>query len=225
MADKIKVVLVDDHEIVRKGICKALAAEPDVEIVGETGHGRRAISMANSLRPDVLVLDIGMPEMGGVAVAREIRERGLPVNIVAFSIMTDRSVVAELFKVGISGYVLKDAPIAELALAVRAAAKGGVFYSRPIQQILQTHMVHQEVGEETARQLAETEDGIARLTLREKEIFLLLADGLKPGDIGRRLGISAKTAETHKYNILDKLGLENTAQLTKLAFKKDLLDM
>lgn len=225
MPDKIRVFFADDHEIVLKGVGKALKDEPDMEMIGQAKDGKEALSKIKSLDPDILVLDIFMPKMNGLEAAREIRKRNNRVKIIIFSMMADKEYISELFKIGISGYIVKIEPISDLILAIRSVAQGGVFYSDLVNKVLKERITDLEVGEKKAKELAEAEDGIIKLSMREKEIFLLLAEGLRPGEIAERLGISPKTAETHKYNILFKLGMDNLAQLTKLAFKKHLIEV
>ena len=225
MPDKIRVLFADDHEIVLKGVGKALEHEPDIEMIGQAKDGKEALSKIKSLDPDILVLDIFMPKMDGLEAAREIRKRNSRVKIIIFSMMADKEYVSELFKIGISGYVVKIEPISDLILAIRSVARGGMFYSNLVNKVLKERITDLEVGEEKAKELADTQDGVAKLSIREKEIFLLLAEGLRPGEIAERLGISPKTAETHKYNILFKLGMDNLAQLTKLAYKKQLIEV
>jgi DNA-binding NarL/FixJ family response regulator len=123
----------------------------------------------------------------------------------------------------VSGYVLKDEPLSELRLALKALRGGAAFYSRAVQEIVQDHMKELELGK--GKNIAEVQNGIAKLSLREKEVFTLLADGLTPKEISDRLCISSKTVESHKYNIMDKLELKSVAQLTKIAVKKGLVEV
>jgi RNA polymerase sigma factor (sigma-70 family) len=212
---------VDDHSVVTAGIENLLSGEKDFDIVGSAGDGRRALSMVKSLNPDIVILDISMPHKDGVELAHEINNLNKNIGILIYSMSISKAHITALFKEGVSGYVLKHEPLSELILALKVIREGATFYSKSVQEILQDHVKELELGK--GKDVAEVQDGIAKLSVREKEVFVLLADGLTPKEISKRLGISHKTVETHKYNIMDKLNISTIAQFTKIAIHKDLI--
>lgn len=223
MAEKTRILIADDHSVVIEGIQSVLKNETDFEIVGTVNDGRRVLSMVKSLKPDVVILDISMPGMDGIEAAQQIRKWEERIRILVYSMSSSREHIIALFRIGVSAYVLKEEPLSELLLALDSTKEGAAFYSSSVRQILQDHMKELELGKAGAG--AETENGISILSSREKEVFLLLADGLKPREIAERLFISPKTVETHKYNIMEKLNVSSIAHLTKIALKKDLIDL
>ncbi len=222
MADQTKVLIVDDHEIVAKGISEMLGSEPDFDVVGWASKASDVTEMIESLKPDIVVMDLLMPDNGMEATYR-VLDRYSDVSVVVYTMFSDKEHIIPLFKAGVSGYVLKDDSFTDLVTALRTAKKGDVFYSGKVQMVIQDHMLELELGD--AKKVMGIEDGIAVLTSREKEIFPLLADGVPISEISRRLAISPKTVETHKYNIMDKLQTKSMATLTKVAYKKGLLEL
>jgi len=223
MTDKTRVLIVDDHYVVIEGIKTLLSGETDFEIVGSATDGHQALSLVKSMKPDLVILDISMPNLDGVDAANEIKRWDEKIGIVVYSMSASKSHITALFKQGVSGYVLKDEPLSELRLALKVVSEGATFYSKSVQKILQEHVKDLELGK--GKDVEYMRDGVAKLSVREKEVFVLLSDGLVPREIAKRLGISPKTVETHKYNIMEKLGATSIAQLTKLAIKKHLIDI
>lgn len=223
MADKTRILIADDHFVVVEGITTSLSRESDFEIVGAAADGREAISMIKSLKPDIIILDISMPTLDGIDAAYEINAMDEKVRILIYSMSVSRAHVTSLFKAGVAGYVLKNEPISELRMAVRAIKEGATFYSHFVQQILQDHMKELELG--NGKDVAEVGNGIAVLSVREKEVFALIADGKTVKEIGHKLCISPKTVESHKYNIMDKLNLKTIAEFTKIAVRKGLIEI
>jgi len=223
MSKKTTVLIVDDHHVVVEGIRRAVEKEPDFEVVGVAADGLEAIEQVKSLKPDLIVLDVSMPNLDGVEAASEIRKWSERSRIVIFTMFSDMEYVTELFRSGVSAYVLKEEPLSDLVLALRVVRAGGSFYSAAIQKKLQDHMRKLELGE--AKDPGEAGGGIAKLSAREKEVFVLLADGYTPKEIADRLSISSKTAESHKYNIMEKLDVRSVAALTKLAIKNELIEI
>ncbi len=222
MAEKRKVLIVDDHTVVIEGIKKILSNEEEFEVVGSAKDGCQALSLINSLNPDIVILDIAMPGMDGIETAREIKKIHKKVRILIYSMSSSRDHITTLFREGVSGYVLKHEPMEELYLGLKTLSRGAAFYSKAVQQTLQKHILDLETEQEKGM---EDRNRIATLSNREKEIFILLADGLTVKDIAKQLCISHKTVETHKYNIMDKLGLKSLAQFTKIAAKNNLIDL
>ncbi|MCG6879062.1 MAG: response regulator transcription factor [Deltaproteobacteria bacterium] len=219
-----KVLIVDDHWVVTKGIEVALADEPDFEVIGTASDGRKALEQVRQLLPDIVILDISMPELNGVETTAQIRKLSEETRIVIFTMYSDREYVIPLFRMGISGYILKEEALSDLILALKSVSNHGTYFSPSIQRIIRDHMEELEMGDgrTSARGV---QDGMSKLSAREKEVFPLLADGLSPREIGKRLYISPKTVESHKYNIMDKLGVTSLAALTKIAIKKHLIDL
>ena len=217
---KTRILIVDDHEVVVQGIERTFEEEPDFEIAGTARDGALALSMIKSLTPDIVIMDISMPNMDGIEATRQIRASGFQTRIVIYSMYSDEEYVLELFKAGISAYVLKSEHVGDLLSGVKAVRSGSTYFSRPVNEIVQKWM-----GELSGKKAEseEIEGGTSRLSAREKEIFILLADGLTPRRIADLLHISPKTAESHKYNIMDKLDVQSVAELTKIAIKKALI--
>lgn len=222
--DPKKVLIVDDHWVVVEGIKAALTDESDFLVVGTASDGKKALEQVRHLLPDIVILDISMPELNGVETAAQIRKLSEETRIVIFTMYSDREYVIPLFKSGISAYVLKEEALSDLILAVKSVSNHGTYFSPSVQRIIRDHMQELELGDgrTSARGV---QNGLSKLSAREKEVFPLLADGLSPREIGKRLYISPKTVESHKYNIMDKLGVTSIANLTKIAIKKNLIDL
>jgi len=221
MAGEKKVLIVDDHMIVIEGIKRALERETGFRVVGLANDGLKAISMVKSLKPDIVIMDISMPHLDGIASARDIKRWKDHVDIIIFSMHADENYVAELIRSGISGYVLKGDSMDCLLLALKAVKLNGVFFSGNVMEGLRRHLSDLTPG--AGKTFEDIRRNISKLTHREREIFISLADGLTPLQIAGRLCISSKTVETHKYRIFEKLRVNSTAQLTKIAMKKDLI--
>lgn len=221
-ADKTKVLIVDDHSVVIEGVRKALEREPDCEIAGTARDGLRAVETVKTLKPDIVIMDVSMPDLNGVEATQQIKKWNQKIAVIIFTMYRDKEYIVSLFRTGASGYVFKDEPMDDLVLAVRAVREGGTYYSSSAQQILRQHL--QELETDAAK-AGHMQDWMVRLSLREKEIFPLLADGLSIKEIADRLCISPKTVESHKYNIMEKLEVDSVAALTKLAIKKDLIKL
>jgi DNA-binding NarL/FixJ family response regulator len=221
MADKTRILIVDDHSVVIEGIKSLLSNEKDFEIVGSTKDGRKALSMVKSLKPDIVILDISMPHMDGVQITHQIKQLEEDIPILIYSMSVSKAHITSLFKEGVCGYVLKHEALSELILALKSLKERATFYSKSVQEILKDHLKELELGE--GKDVTGVQNGIAKLSAREKEVFIFLADGLIPKEISKRLGISPKTVETHKYNIMDKLNVSSVAQLTKIAMHKNLI--
>ncbi len=203
----IKVLLVDDHRLVREALGDALRKEPELEIVGETGDAATAFECVRSLAPDVVVLDIGLPDQSGIEVARALKQRaGSDVKIVALSFHTDRRFVTAMLRAGASGYVTKSSSGTELVRAIRAVSTGQVYVC----------------PEAAAARASANGDGPADespLTRREHEVLRLIANGVRSPAIADELGIRLGTVEVHRRNIMRKLGLASVADLTRYAIR------
>ncbi|MDQ7819662.1 MAG: response regulator transcription factor [Armatimonadota bacterium] len=212
----IRILIADDHAIVREGIRMILEAEPDFEVVGEATTGREAVELVRRVRPHVVVMDISMPQMNGVEATREIRRISPDTAVLILTMHEDESYVFQLLQLGASGYVLKRAAASDLVEAVRAAARGEAFlYPSVARSVVQDYLERVRSGEGRDRY-----DG---LTEREREILVLLAEGLTNQQIAERLFISVKTVQTHRAHIMEKLDLHDRALLVRYAIRKGLI--
>lgn len=212
--DTIRVLLVDDHSILRQGIRSLLEREADVEVVGEAGDGEEAVAMAASLKPDVVLMDIGMPRMNGIEATRKIRADHPEIKVLILSMHDDEEYVAPLMQAGASGYVLKRSAASELKTALRAVQQGHT--------ILHPEVARLAFHQEGAGEKAEDYDG---LTNREIEVLKLVANGLTNQQIADKLIISIKTVQAHRANIMEKLQLHDAVQLTRYAIRKGLITL
>ena len=212
----IRLLLVDDHAVVRSGLRMLLASEADVEIVGEAGSGSEAVSAAGSARPNVILMDIGLPDMTGIEAARLIKSKFPNIFIVALTIHEDEEYFFKMLEAGASGYVPKRAAPEELLTAIRAAAQGEVYLYPSLAKLLVKDYLSQEREQENKPLL----DG---LTEREQEVLSLLAEGATNDEIAKSLVISPKTVERHRENIMHKLNLHSRAELVRYAIRKGII--
>ncbi|HXP97904.1 MAG TPA: response regulator transcription factor [Telmatospirillum sp.] len=210
----IRLILADDHRMFREALLGPLAAEPDIEVIGLTSTGAETLSALELETPDVLVLDIRMPDVNGIDVARHVVKRHPSVHIVALSGYADRLYVEEMLKAGACGYVVKSAGADELIAAIRAAATGARFLSSEAATVMDRHF--SAGGTSTVPPLSV-------LTKREQEVLRLVVDGLSSAEIAVGIGIALSTAEVHRRNIKQKLGLNSTAELTRYAIREGLV--
>lgn len=213
----ISIVLADDHHVVRQGVRALLEAEADLRIVGEAGDGLETVQLVERLRPNILVLDLMMPGLNGLEVTRQVRLRSPQTRVVVLSMYADEAYVLEAMRNGAVGYVLKDASVAELVKAVREAALGRRYLSPPLsERAIEAYI---QKAQESMLDPYET------LTTREREILQLSAEGYTNGEIAERLSISPRTAETHRSNLMRKLGLRTQADLIRYALRKGILPL
>jgi len=206
----IRVMLVDDHDMVRKGLAVFLKAKPDMELVGEARDGEEAVRMCKELQPDVILMDLVMPKMDGTTATRLIREQFPGVQIIALTSFQDKELVQEVLQAGAISYLLKDVSANELAEAIRGAYAG-----RPTLSPGATEALIQAARQEPAPG--------HDLTPREKEVLILIVEGLNNSAIAERLFISRSTAKAHVSNILSKLGVTNRAEAITLALRNKLV--
>ena len=207
----ISILLVDDHSIVRHGLASLLATDPDFVVVGEAGDGDEGVRLAQELKPDVIVMDIGMPNVGGVEATRLILERNPDALILALSAYGDRQHVVTVLRAGARGYVIKDSGIEELTRAIHAVDAGERYVSAALSHTL--------IQESLSGHGGASKDG---LTAREREVLQLLAGGKAMKQAAIELQISTKTVETHRRAIMEKLQLFSVAELTKHAIREGL---
>jgi DNA-binding NarL/FixJ family response regulator len=214
----IKILIVDDHRVVIEGIKSALREDPEFEVVGETVDGLRALELVRSLNPDIVIMDISMPNLNGIEATKRIKKERPWIGVVIFTMYSNKEFVIDLFKAGISAYILKDDPLTDLVFAIKAVKGGGTYFSTMAPSVLLNHM--KELEEGTA-----VKDYYFRLSQREKEVFRLLAEGKSIREIAAILFISPKTVESHKYNIMEKLHVRSIIDLTKMAIRKNLIEV
>jgi two-component system, NarL family, response regulator LiaR len=208
----IRVLLADDHQIMREGLRLILDREPDLSVVAEAEDGRAAVETACELRPDVVVMDIGMPELNGMEATRRIKAKHPDIQVIGLSMFADRRYVLGMLEAGASGYLLKGAAGAELVQAIRSISQGKKYISPEIADIVVSSYVDRGSAPETSASSV--------LSGREREILQLLAEGKTSKEIGLRLEISMATVETHRRNMMKKLGLHGIAELTKYAIRE-----
>ena len=210
---KAKVLLVDDHVVVRQGLKALFADEPDIEVVGEASIGREALECLSDLEPDVVLMDISMPGLNGIEATRQIQQHHPETKVVVLSMHANEEYVFQVLQAGASGYVLKQSDSMEVLTAIRAAVAGGSFLSPPISRTV--------IDDYVRRAEARGQGGESDLlTSREREVLQLLAEGRSNREIAAELSISIKTVETHRSNMMNKLELSSKTELIKYALRK-----
>jgi two-component system response regulator NreC len=212
--DKIRVLLADDHTLIRSGIATLLQSNKDFLVVGEAEDGEEAIRKAGELRPTVVVLDLSMPKVSGIDATKQIKKKYPEVNILVLTMHENEEYVYQILKSGAAGYVLKSAGKDELISAIRAAAKGEKFFSPRISQIMAEGYVRR-----VEQVSAEMEQGDVPLTRREREVLVLVVDGMTNQQIADQLFISPRTVDTHRTNIMQKLNIHDIANLVRYAIE------
>jgi DNA-binding NarL/FixJ family response regulator len=216
--NKTRIVLADDHRIVREGLRALLQTQPDFEIIGETGDGLQAVRLVEQQKPHVLVADLMMPGLSGLEVARQVTQRSPRTRIVVLSMHANEAYVLEALKNGACAYVLKDASAVDLVRAVRDALAGRRYLSPPLSEpALESYI-------QRAR-AADSLDLYDTLTNREREVLHLAAEGHTNIEIAGRLFISSRTVESHRANVMHKLGLRSRTELVRYALERGLLSM
>lgn len=201
----ITIILADDHAIIRQGLAPLFEAERGMELLAQASNGREAWGLIESLRPDVAILDISMPEMTGIEVARRVVEAGFSTDVILLTMHEDPSAVLEAQEAGASGYVLKDNSFEELVQAVHAIAAGGTFVTPSVREKL--------------RNLQRQGKTAGLLSNREREVIKLIAQGRSSKEIGRIMGISPRTVDTYRKRLMDKLDLRTLADVVRYAVR------
>jgi DNA-binding NarL/FixJ family response regulator len=212
----IRVLIAEDHLMVRAGIRALLEKAGDIYVMGEASNGQEAIKMTEELKPDVLVMDIMMPRMNGLQAAENIREMKLPTYILLLSMYSDEGFIHQALQCGVKGYVLKSSVSDELLWAVRAVANGKTYLSSPISEAVVESTINPHTLQDN--------DPLSNLSPREKEILQLIAEEYTSGEIGKMLFISEKTVEKHRARLMEKLNVRNLAGLVRMAVKYHLVD-
>ncbi|HEV2521397.1 MAG TPA: response regulator transcription factor [Candidatus Acidoferrales bacterium] len=213
---KVRILLADDHIVMRTGLRALLERQPNLEIVGESENGRNAVDLAASLRPDVVVMDVGMPVLNGIEATKLIVTEHATTAVIILSMHSDESYVMRALKAGARGYLLKDSAPADLLSAIQAVSQNKSFFSPKVSRIL---------AEDYVRVLKQkgAVDSYDLLTDREREILQLLAEGKANKEVATSLNISPYTVETHRKHILEKLNLHNPAELILYAVRKGII--
>jgi DNA-binding NarL/FixJ family response regulator len=212
----IRILLADDHTVLRDGLRAMLERQPDMAVIGEAADGRECVRLAAEQSPDVVVMDIGMPNMNGIEATRRILADSPHIAVVILSMHQDESYILRSLKAGAKGYLLKDALRADVLEAIRAVAQGRSFLTRKIARMLQEDYVRQL----ESRGLDDTYD---LLTDREREILQLVAEGRANKEVAQLLNVSLTTVETHRTHILQKLGLHTVPELILYAVRKGII--
>jgi two-component system response regulator NreC len=212
MREKIRILLADDHAVVRQGFKMILAAQPDMEIVGEAGNGREALDLAGQLQPDVAVMDVAMPELNGIEATRRLADLSPRTRVLALSMHKDSVYVREILRAGARGYLLKDSISSDLLAAVRAVARGEGYLSPGVSDaVLNDYRRH-------------VTDPIDLLSSREREVLQMIAEGKTNKEIATVLNLSVYTVDAHRGRIMEKLNLHSATDLVRFAVRAGLVD-
>lgn len=212
----IKVILADDHQLFREGLANLLAESKEVDVIAQAVNGKDAIDKAKQFCPDVMIMDINMPEMDGVEATSQLLKEISEIKIIGLSIHANKQYIKGMLEAGSSGYLFKNCSYDELIKAIQTVHSGKKYLSEKITEILiQEYLNKEEIGPSTS----------SELTDRESEILKLIAEGISVSDISNRLFISIKTINTHKQHILEKLNLKTTTDIVKYALKKGIISL
>jgi len=213
----IRILLAEDHKIMREGLRSLLEKQPDMEVIAEAGDGREALRLVQETSPNIVVMDVVMPDLNGMEATRQIVGECPGVKVIALSMHSDNLFVTEMLKSGASGYLLKDCAFEELARAIRAVVGGKTYLSPAISGVVIDDYLHR---------LSKSDFSDSEvLTDREREVLQLLAEGKSTKQIALKLHISVKTVETHRRQIMNKLDIHTVAELTKYAIRKGLTSL
>jgi len=212
----IRILIADDHKIFREGLRTLLRARDDIEVVGEADNGRTVVSLAVQLEPDIVIMDVAMPDLNGIEATRQITTTRADAKVLALSMHSDSRFVTRMLQAGAHGYLLKDCAFEELTLAIDTIVTEGVYLSPGVTGVVvRDYMQH----------LSSAESSATLLSSREREVLQLVAEGLTTKDIASKLHISIKTVESHRRQIMDKLEIRSVAELTKYAVREGLTSL
>ncbi|MHB1390050.1 MAG: response regulator [Thermoleophilia bacterium] len=215
----IRVLLADDHAILRSGLVRLLGEQSDIEVVGEAENGREAVQKVQELHPDIVLMDIGMPVMNGMEATKQIKKRDQQVKVLVLTMHDNEEYLFQVLQAGASGYVLKKAADSDLVNAIHVVARGDCFlYPSAAKMVVEDYLEKMKSGSEPT-------STFDTLTEREREILKLVAEGYTNREIAESLFISVKTVETHKANIMEKLNLHKRAELVRYAIRKGILQV
>ena len=210
----IKILIADDHQILRQGLRTLLEKEPDLEVVAEADNGRSTVRLARETQPEVIIMDVAMPDMNGIEATRQIISEMPKVKVIALSMYADRRFVANMLKAGASGYLLKDCASEELVRAIRVVLAHKTFLSPGVTDVVVKDYVQAPAGQDTSV--------FSVLSNREREVLQLMAEGKSTNQIAECLHVSVKTVETHRQQMMQKLKIHSVAELTKYAIREGL---
>lgn len=212
-----RIIIADDHQILRQGLKTLLEKEPDMEVVAEAEDGRKTVLLVKELIPHIVIMDVNMPDLNGIEATRQILTEYPEVKVIALSMHADRRFVINMLKAGAHGYLLKDCAFEELAHAIRLVMANKTYLSPGVAEIVVKDYVH--------RLPSPTQSAFSVLTAREREVLQLMAEGKSTSQIADLLHISVKTVETHRQQIMHKLGIRSVAELTKYAIREGLTSL
>jgi two-component system, NarL family, response regulator NreC len=210
----IKIILADDHAVLRHGLSKSLQNEKDMEVVAQAKDGRSTVELVKELNPDVVIMDIGMPDLNGIEATRQIAKERPKVKVIALSMHSSKNFIIEMFKAGAVGYLLKDCEFDELVNAIRLVMNNKTYISPSISDVVVDNYMRQPANNR--------DSAFSILSQREREVLQLLTEGKATKQIAKRLHISPKTVEVHRLNMMNKLKIDSIAQLTKYAIQEGL---
>jgi DNA-binding NarL/FixJ family response regulator len=210
------ILIADDHGIVREGLKRLLEAESDFEVCAEASDGREVLTEVERTHPDVVVLDITMPQLGGLETLERLREQHPDLKVVLLSVHGEAPMVHSAAALGVNGYVLKNGQATEVVSAVRAVTRGGSYFSPPVAR---------ELVEQIRAPRTDAPDPLGALSGREREVLKLIAEGLSAKEIGRSLSISAKTVEAHRTSLMRKLGARKATELVRVALRHGVIEV
>lgn len=213
----IKILLADDHQLLREGLRMLIEEQPEMTVVAEADDGRETVQLAAKLKPDIVVMDIAMPRMNGMEATRHIMSKDPKTKVLALSMHTERRFIVEMLSAGASGYLLKECAFDELISAIHALAEQRTYLSPKISDMV--------VKDYVSRMSKSSSSTMGALTTREREVLQLLAEGKPTREIASILEVSAKTVETYRHQIMDKLDIHSIAELTKYAIREGLTSL
>jgi len=214
---KIRILIVDDHSIVRDGLRSLIENQGNMEVIGEANNGRKAVSLAKDLIPDVLVMDIAMPDLNGIDATQQILAKNQNIKIIGLSMYSDHRFVTRMLKSGAKGYLLKDCAFDELVLAINTIVQNQIYISPQIKNVDLEELIQSDKKIKESR--------LDLLSSREREVLQIIAEGKSTKQIAGELHVSAKTIESHRQNIMNKLNIRNVVDLTKFAIQEGLISL
>lgn len=214
---KKKILLADDHKILRDGLRLLIEKQKGLELIGEAENGLTAVQLACELKPNVIIMDISMPDLNGIEATKQIMAKTSNIKVIALSMHSDKRFIAGMLKAGASGYLLKESAFEEMVNAITAVSTNHIYISHNIVKgVIEDYVDHLKM---------DTESEISSITSRECDVLKLLAEGLNIKQAASKLNISPKTVETHRKNIMKKLKIQGTAELTKFAIRTGLVSL
>ncbi len=213
----VKIILADDHAMLRHGLSKSFQNEKDIEVIAQAKDGRTTVELAKEFCPNVVIMDIGMPDLNGIEATRQIVKESPKIKVIALSMHSSKNFIIEMFKAGASGYLLKDCEFDELVMAIRLVMEDKTYISPAISDVVVDNYMRQAANGGNAK-----DSVFSILSQREREVLQLLTEGKATKQIAKRLHISAKTVEVHRLNLMSKLKIDSIAQLTKYAIQEGL---